>query len=228
VDSVFLDVARELTASRFGFVGELNAEGNLDVLMLNKGAWDACDVPIEKAVELLRNMELHGYWGLVIRTDRSQIINDPDSNPHRRGVPEGHVPILRFLGVPLRDGEKIFGMIGLANKDSDYTDHDQACIEALAPAFVEALGRKRTQMERQRLVLELQDALEKVKTLRGLLPICSSCKKIRDDAGYWTQLEVYFSEHSDAQFTHGMCPECAEKMMQEFEKFVKEDEDNLS
>jgi len=51
----------------------------------------------------------------------------------------------------------------------------------------------------------------KVKTLRGLLPICSHCKKIRDDKGYWNQIEKYIHEHSEADFTHGICPECAKK-----------------
>ncbi len=55
----------------------------------------------------------------------------------------------------------------------------------------------------------LQRALNQVKTLQGLLPICASCKKIRDDKGYWNQLETYLHKHSDAQFTHGCCPECA-------------------
>jgi PAS domain S-box-containing protein len=221
VASVFLEVATELTSTQFGLVSELNAEGTLDAVMLNKGAWDACDMPTEKAIRLLRHMEPHGYWGQVIGTGHGLLVNDPDSSPHRRGVPEGHVPILRFLGIPLLDNENIIGLIGLANKDSDYTENDRACVEALAPAFVEAMRRKRAEMERGRLLLELRDALEKVKTLRGLLPICSCCKKIRDDKGYWTQLEVYFKEHSDAEFSHGLCHECAEKMMKEFEEFKK-------
>jgi PAS domain S-box-containing protein len=221
VASVFLDVALELTGTRFGLVSELNAEETLDAVMLNKGAWDACDMPTEKAVKLLRHMEPHGYWGQVLGTGRGLMVNDPESNPHRRGVPEGHVPILRFLGVPLRDTEKIIGLIGLANKETDYTEDDRASVEALVPAFVEALNRKRVEMERGRLFLELRDAIEKVKTLRGLLPICSSCKKIRDDKGYWTQLEVYLSEHSDTEFTHGLCPECAEKMRKDFEEVAK-------
>jgi hypothetical protein len=58
----------------------------------------------------------------------------------------------------------------------------------------------------------LQDALSKVKTLRGLLPICASCKKIRDDKGYWTQVDVYVRDHSDADFTHSICPECAARL----------------
>lgn len=59
---------------------------------------------------------------------------------------------------------------------------------------------------------ELQKTLKKVRTLTGLLPICSSCKKIRDDKGYWNQLEAYISKHSQAEFTHGLCPECAKKL----------------
>ena len=65
-------------------------------------------------------------------------------------------------------------------------------------------------------------ALEKasqaeIKTLRGFLPICSYCKKIRNDRNYWEQLEIYIGEHSDASFTHGICPDCATKIMGEFE-----------
>ena len=56
---------------------------------------------------------------------------------------------------------------------------------------------------------ELKEALASVKTLRGLLPICSGCKKIRDDKGYWNQIEFFIRDHSDANFSHGMCPECA-------------------
>jgi PAS domain S-box-containing protein len=68
--------------------------------------------------------------------------------------------------------------------------------------------RKRHEQERERLIGELQAALTRVKALHGMLPICASCKKIRDDHGYWTQVEVYVMDHSQAEFTHGICPEC--------------------
>jgi hypothetical protein len=61
-------------------------------------------------------------------------------------------------------------------------------------------------------IQECKIALKKVKVLNGLLPICASCKKIRDDKGYWTQLELYIKAHSDADFTHGICPECIKKL----------------
>ncbi len=72
--------------------------------------------------------------------------------------------------------------------------------------------RKRFEEERETLIKELQAALAQVKTLGGLLPICSSCKKIRDDRGYWNQIEEYIQQHSYADFSHGICPECAEKL----------------
>jgi two-component system CheB/CheR fusion protein len=78
--------------------------------------------------------------------------------------------------------------------------------------------RKRVEGEREKLILDLQDALAKVKTLSGLLPICAACKKIRDDKGYWNQIESYIRDRSEAQFTHGLCPDCAEKIYGEFQK----------
>jgi PAS domain S-box-containing protein len=66
--------------------------------------------------------------------------------------------------------------------------------------------------EREKLISELQDALANIRTLKGMLPICASCKKVRDDKGYWNQIEAYVSEHSEAEFTHAICPECAKKL----------------
>jgi len=73
-----------------------------------------------------------------------------------------------------------------------------------------------TQLEREKLIADLQAALAEVKTLTGLLPICCSCKKIRDDGGYWQQIETYLQEHSNAQFSHGICPVCAKKLYPDF------------
>jgi hypothetical protein len=72
--------------------------------------------------------------------------------------------------------------------------------------------RKQTEKENERLIFELQDALAKVKTLSGLIPICANCKNIRDDKGYWNQIESYIHEHADVSFSHGICPDCAKKL----------------
>jgi PAS domain S-box-containing protein len=72
--------------------------------------------------------------------------------------------------------------------------------------------RKQAEEERERLIVELRDALSRIKTLSGLLPICSACKKIRNDQGYWEHLEGYIRQHSNADFTHGICPDCLQKL----------------
>lgn len=72
--------------------------------------------------------------------------------------------------------------------------------------------RRRAEAEKDALIGELNKALSEVKTLRGIVPICASCKKVRDDKGFWHQVEVYVSAHSDALFSHGLCPECAVKL----------------
>lgn len=72
--------------------------------------------------------------------------------------------------------------------------------------------------EQQKLILELQEALAEIKTLKGFIPICASCKRIRDDEGYWNQLEAYISKHTDAVFSHGLCPECAEEYRAEIKE----------
>jgi CheY-like chemotaxis protein len=77
-----------------------------------------------------------------------------------------------------------------------------------------ALYKSKMEFEKTHLLLKLQDALAKIKTLSGLLPICSSCKKVRDDKGYWNQIELYLRKHSDVEFTHSLCPECAKKYLQ--------------
>jgi hypothetical protein len=72
--------------------------------------------------------------------------------------------------------------------------------------------RKKIEEERERLILKLRDALSKVRTLSGMLPICASCKKIRNDKGYWEQIETYLRDRSEADFTHGICPDCAQRL----------------
>ena len=74
------------------------------------------------------------------------------------------------------------------------------------------LALERDIVERKRIEGELREAIAQVKTLTGLLPMCANCKKIRDDNGYWSSVEKYISSHSEAEFTHGICPECLEKL----------------
>jgi PleD family two-component response regulator len=84
---------------------------------------------------------------------------------------------------------------------------EEVCARVRTHLYLRALVK-----EKEKLIGELKEALAKVKTLSGLLPICSSCKKIRDDKGYWNQIETYIRERSEADFTHGICPKCAKML----------------
>lgn len=80
-------------------------------------------------------------------------------------------------------------------------------------ARVQAMARIiMAERERDQLIEKLKKALAEIKTLNTLLPICANCKKIRDDNGYWEKIEVYITEHTDSEFTHGICPECMKKL----------------
>ncbi|MBN2444395.1 MAG: response regulator [Spirochaetales bacterium] len=118
-----------------------------------------------------------------------------------------NIPIIVMTGM---DDEKM-AVDAVREGAQDYLVKGQVDGNLLFRAMRYAIERKKLEIEREKMILELQDALAKIKTLRGLLPICSFCKKIRDDQGYWRQIEVYMKEHSDANFSHSICPQCAKK-----------------
>ena len=95
-----------------------------------------------------------------------------------------------------------------------------AAIDKCAENIEQRSNARQLQAEKEALLGELRAALEKVKLLSGYLPICASCKKIRDDSGYWQQIESYIRDHSEVEFSHGICPECAHKLYPEI--FPKE------
>ena len=86
---------------------------------------------------------------------------------------------------------------------------------------------KYRKLEREELITSLQKALEEVKTLSGLLPICAWCKKIRSDEGYWQNIEAYLKSHSELDFTHGICSECAQKEYPDLYPKIKDRLDNV-
>lgn len=115
-----------------------------------------------------------------------------------------------------RDGSSIDVSITVSPiKNSDGTIHGASII------LRDITERKRQEEERLRLIEELQEALKRVKTLNGLLPICASCKKIRNDSGYWEQVESYIRSRSNAEFTHGICPDCVRLLYPEYQSILE-------
>lgn len=125
---------------------------------------------------------------------------------------EPGLPVIVLTGL----ADETFAMEAISLGAQDYLVKGSFFDNMLHRAISYSIERQRLDTERERLILELQETLSKVKQLSGLLPICSSCKKIRDDEGYWTQVEVYMREHTEIDFTHTVCPECTKKLYPEY------------
>jgi PAS domain S-box-containing protein len=142
VSRVCLQAAEKLTGSKLGFISKVNPAGCFDTIAISDTGWDACRVPKTDALLLLKDLEVRGIRGRVIKDEQSIIFNDPASHPEWIETPPGHPPITSFLGVPLKSKGKTFGLIGLGNKESGYDLADQKIVEALSLAYAEALHRK--------------------------------------------------------------------------------------
>jgi len=110
----------------------------------------------------------------------------------KRLCQDGRILDVAVTMSPIKNSDGL--VVGVSAIERDITNH------------------KRETNERLKLIEELTEALRNIKTLRGLLPICASCKKIRDDGGYWQRVESYISQHTNAEFTHGLCPDCLDKL----------------
>jgi PAS domain S-box-containing protein len=146
VARICLEVAQELTGSKFGFMGEVNSAGRFDTFAISDPGWAECIMPKTRAVKQIVDMKIRGYGHRAIRTEKPVIVNDPRSDPERLGEPEGHPKITSFMGIPLKQGDKTVGMIALANKKSGYNQDDSYAIETLSVAFMEALNSKKTEI----------------------------------------------------------------------------------
>jgi len=142
-----LEEAQQLTQSKFGFIGAINEAGSFDTIAVSNPGWSMSGMSKIEAAKMIRNIQIQGLWGSVLKDGKSLISNDPYSHPDSVGTPENHPRLKAFLGVPLQEAGKTIGMIALANKESGYDAADQKTIESLATAFTEALMRKRAECQ---------------------------------------------------------------------------------
>jgi PAS domain S-box-containing protein len=151
-----------------------------------------CEELTSRAIELLMPESFRGRHAI----DRRSCSTDPVACPTGPG---------RDLVALRKDGSQFPVEVGLGTVELGGTT-------TIIATIVDVSLRRTAEDERERLIAELQNALAHIKTLKGLLPICASCKKIRDDDGYWSQIESYLVEHSEATFSHSICPECSKKL----------------
>jgi DNA-binding response OmpR family regulator len=142
--------------------------------------------------------------------------------PDSQGLPtflslNARAPLLPIVVLSGLDDEE-FAVKAVQEGAQDYLVKSQVNGPLLARSLRYAIERKRIATERDRLIQELQDALAKVKLLSGMLPICSWCKKVRDDQNYWQEVESYVSSHCEARFSHGICPGCLVKAKEDLYK----------
>ncbi len=147
--------AKRLTGSKFGYVGYIDPEtGHLVSSTLTREIWEECQVPDKTCVF----EEFSGLWGWVLENRKSLMTNEPQDDWRSSGIPEGHVPIKRFLSAPAAVEGQLVGQIALVNADSDYTGQDLALVERLASLYALALHHTRTE-ERLRFQSQLLDSV---------------------------------------------------------------------
>jgi CheY-like chemotaxis protein len=122
------------------------------------------------------------------------------------------MPIIILTGS--NDEEK--GIESIKKGAQDYLVKNKIGPELIERSIKYSIERFGILKEKEDLIEELENASKKIRALSGFLPICSNCKKIRDDSGYWEQVEEYIKSHSFAEFTHSICPECAKKLYNDF------------
>jgi transcriptional regulator with GAF, ATPase, and Fis domain len=159
-------------------------------------------------------MPLSGvYCEATVRTRQKNQVEDALQDTRWADSPTAKIGIVSYLGFPIfwPNGD-VFGTIcAVDTKANKWVSPSDTLLQTVKNAVEAHLALLAAMEDLNKKNQALEIAFSEVKTLRGLLPICTYCKKIRDDKGYWNQLESYIGKHSDATFSHGVCPECLAK-----------------
>jgi GAF domain-containing protein len=157
----------------------------------------------------------HAFCSFTILGVETMVVEDASTDQRfaRNPLVTSDPHIRFYAGAPLldREGNALGALCVIDRKPRHLGDLQKKALEALGRTVV-------AHLELRRISTQLAESLVQLDTVRGLLPICSVCKKVRDDQGYWQQVETYIGSLAAVQFTHGLCPACKEAKMLEFKK----------
>lgn len=196
----------------------------LKVLLVEDSKHDALLIrgllgePEQSPVILTGALDLKGAAEALAKSKFDAVLLDlqlPESNgfetfERMRGMAPD-VPIVVLTGL----ADQSVASRAINAGAQDYLPKNELTGLILARTIRYAVERRQRDLEQEKLIGELQTALAEVKTLNGLLPICSHCKQIRDDKGYWNEIETYISKRTDASFAHSLCPSCFIKQLED-------------
>ncbi len=203
---VIFDQARLITGARSGYVALLSEDGEENELLFLEAGGMPCSVNPHLP------MPIRGLREVAYRENRTVYDNEFMQSHWVEFMPEGHVVLRNVMFAPLVVEGRTVGIIGLANKEGDFSDRDADMASLFGEFAAIALVNSRNLEQLNTTVNDLKESLNEIKMLQGMIPVCCNCQKIRDDQGYWGKVDAYISKHSHADVTHGICPECAEKL----------------
>jgi PAS domain S-box-containing protein len=214
------DICSDTIGATSGYVALLSDDGEENEVLFLEAGGLPCSVDPELP------MPIRGLRETAYRTNSTVYDNDFMNSKWFKYMPKGHVRLENVMFAPLVIDRKTIGIMGLANKNSDFTQEDARLAGGFGELAAIALENSRNRDKRdlaekknQNLIAKLEGSLAKVKQLSGLLPICGHCKKIRNDEGYWDQIESYIQKHSEAVFSHGICRDCAKKHYPDYDVY---------
>lgn len=212
------DYCKDLIGATSGYVALLSETGEENEVLFLEAGGLPCSVNPELPMPI-RGLRSEAYY-----SNKAVYHNDFMNSEWIDYMPKGHVVLKNVMFAPLVIDCKTVGLIGLANKSTDFNDNDAKMATGFGELAAIALQNSRNldqriaaEKQREKVIENLNQALSQVKKLSGLLPICGHCKKIRDDKGYWNQIDSYIQENSEAVFSHGICQDCAKKYYPDFD-----------
>jgi len=195
-----------MTGAVAGYVALLNENGSEnEVLFLEAGG-------LPCSVDENLPMPIRGLRATVYETGKAAYENEFMNSDWVSFMPRGHVALRNVMFAPLNLEGRTVGLIGMANKPSDFTDADAEMATVFGDLAAVALMHSRNLDQLNEKNAMLEKTLAELKTLQGLIPMCANCKSVRDDQGFWSQVETYLSDHTNAMVSHSLCPQCVRRL----------------